>query len=45
MMSGSDIFFTTIHMITDWPISAPFAATAVNHRVPDGNYSLAPGDR
>ncbi|CAI9572303.1 unnamed protein product [Staurois parvus] len=21
MMSGSDILFTTIHVITDWPIS------------------------
>ncbi|CAI9532230.1 unnamed protein product, partial [Staurois parvus] len=23
MMSGSDILFTTIHLITDWPIRGP----------------------
>ncbi|CAI9555829.1 unnamed protein product, partial [Staurois parvus] len=28
----SDILPTTLHMITDWPFSAPFVASAVNHR-------------
>ncbi|CAI9579664.1 unnamed protein product, partial [Staurois parvus] len=44
MMSESDILFTTIHVITDWPISRPLAASAVNHRVPTSYSPLAPGD-
>ncbi|CAI9549660.1 unnamed protein product, partial [Staurois parvus] len=38
--------FTTVHVITDWPIRVPLAATDVNHRNADGNFPLrAPGDR
>ncbi|CAI9555822.1 unnamed protein product [Staurois parvus] len=44
MMSQVTSCFTTLHVITDWPTSAPFAASAVNHRVPDRDYSPAPGD-
>ncbi|CAI9575376.1 unnamed protein product, partial [Staurois parvus] len=40
----SNILLTTIHVITDWPISAPCAASAVNHQVPTGDFSPAPGD-
>ncbi|CAI9596944.1 unnamed protein product [Staurois parvus] len=32
MMSGSDILFTTIHVITDWPISDHMIGTS--HRGP-----------
>ncbi|CAI9600520.1 unnamed protein product [Staurois parvus] len=28
MMSGSDILFTTIHVITDWPISDHMIGTS-----------------
>ncbi|CAI9565012.1 unnamed protein product [Staurois parvus] len=45
MMSGSDILFTTVHVITDWPISVPLAASAVDHRVPVSDSPPAPGDR
>ncbi|CAI9576952.1 unnamed protein product, partial [Staurois parvus] len=40
----SDILLTTIHVITDWQISALFTSSAVNHWVPDGDYSPSPGD-
>ncbi|CAI9564715.1 unnamed protein product [Staurois parvus] len=32
MMSGSDILFTTVHVITDWPISDHMIRTS--HRGP-----------
>ncbi|CAI9567491.1 unnamed protein product, partial [Staurois parvus] len=32
MMSGSDILFTTIHVITNWPISDHMIGTS--HRAP-----------
>ncbi|CAI9579221.1 unnamed protein product, partial [Staurois parvus] len=34
----SDILLTTLHVITDWPISALIMAAGVNHRVPTGDY-------
>ncbi|CAI9561443.1 unnamed protein product [Staurois parvus] len=44
-MSGSDILLTTIHVITDWPISALWAAGDVNHRVPASTSRPSLGDR
>ncbi|CAI9602959.1 unnamed protein product, partial [Staurois parvus] len=40
----SDILLTTLHVITDWPISAPLAASAVNHQVLDGDSPMAHAD-
>ncbi|CAI9561266.1 unnamed protein product, partial [Staurois parvus] len=41
----SDILLILIHVITDWPISAPLAATADDHQVPAGDSPPAPNDR
>ncbi|CAI9560877.1 unnamed protein product [Staurois parvus] len=41
MMPGSDILLTTLHVITDWPITPQFAASAVNDWVLAGD--LPPG--
>ncbi|CAI9594544.1 unnamed protein product, partial [Staurois parvus] len=43
-MSGSDILLITLHVITDWPVSAPLVATYVNHQVPAGYSPPSPGD-
>ncbi|CAI9547050.1 unnamed protein product, partial [Staurois parvus] len=42
---SSDILLTTLHVITDWPITPLFAVSAVNHRVLASYYSPALGVR
>ncbi|CAI9580361.1 unnamed protein product [Staurois parvus] len=43
MMSGSDIVFTTIHVITDWPISDHMIGTSYRGPVQQSVVHALPG--